>query len=85
MQTFPAATIAASSPNSATTRRPDRATEEAIAYLRTLFAAPRSAEHGWQSNALGAAIPEARVRAVATAWTGAVLTPLAQNSARPRS
>lgn len=77
MQTFSAATIAARLAELRNHPQAGPATEEAVGYLRTLFAAPRSTGTGMAVSALDAAIPEARVRAVATAWTRAVLTPLA--------
>jgi hypothetical protein len=49
-------------------------TEEAIGFLRTLFATPRSTGTLMAASALSAAIPETRVGTVSSAWTRTFLS-----------
>jgi len=74
MQTFSAGSVATKLIELRNHAQAGPATEEAIGYLGTLFAAPRSVGTLMAAKALDAAIPEARVQVVATAWTREVLS-----------
>jgi len=76
MQTFPARQVARTLSSLESHPQAGAATREAAGYLGELFIAQRSPGTNMAADALEAAIPAPQVRAVATAWTRAVLEEL---------